>query len=117
MSRVLTESSTVDCGHGGSVSVQGQSKLTVGGSAVLVQGGVTGKSVSALCATQDKPDSGLKKCTTVASVTAGYATKLTIGGSPVVLDTLAGTTDGMVGGTTPQTLLRATAGQSKLTAQ
>jgi len=52
----------------------------------------------------------------VSSVTSGEATKLKVNGQAVMLDTLSGTTDGMVAKTTPQMLLSATAGQTKLTA-
>jgi flagellar hook protein FlgE len=53
------------------------------------------------------------KCTLVNGVTAGLATKLRVGTSPVVLATLQGGTNGTIGGT-PQTLLAAVANQDKL---
>jgi hypothetical protein len=49
-------------------------------------------------------------------VGSGRAAKLTVGGAPVLLDSLTGSTNGMVAKVTPQTLLSATAGQSKLSA-
>ncbi len=115
MPAVLTESSTVTCGHGpASVSTQGQSKLTVANARVLAQGGVAGKAVSG-CVTQDDTNTGTLKCRLVAAVTTGAASKLTIGGAPVFLDTLAGTTNGNLGAPPPPPI-SATAGQTKLTA-
>ncbi len=115
---VLTTSSNCTCGHSGSVATSSSTKLQVSGNAVLLQTGIAGQSVSG-CATPPASDNSgptATKCMTVASVTAGTSAKLQAGGQPVMLDTLAGTTDGMVGKVTPQTLLSATAGQSKLTA-
>ena len=122
MSGVLTTASNVTCGHQGTVSTSSSTKLQVNGSAVLLQAGIAGQSLgSPPCSTVAKADgSGTptdKPCMTVASVTTtSAATKLQANGTAVMLDTLAGTTDGMVGKVTPQTSLSATAGQSKLTA-
>jgi hypothetical protein len=120
MAKVLTRSSSVTCGHGsGAVSTTGQAKLAVSGSGVLVKAGVKGKSVSASCSTMPASDSSgptAKKCTQVSDVTAGESTKLFVAGKPVLLETLKGKTDGMVGKVTPQTTLTASAGQNKLTA-
>jgi hypothetical protein len=52
----------------------------------------------------------------VSAINKGRAKKLTVGGHPVILETLAGDTDGEVGGMTPQTLLNGVAKQSSLTA-
>ena len=118
MPGVLTEGSNVTCGHSpGKVSTTGSPKLKVSGQAVLLKDGIMGKSVSG-CGTPPASDvSGPTAipCLTVTTVTTGEATKLTIGGAPVMLDTLAGQTDGMVGKVTPQLLLSATAVQTKLT--
>jgi hypothetical protein len=119
MAGVLTTASNVTCGHSGSVNTSSSAKLTVGGKSVLLKSSIEGKTVGS-CSTQPSTDpSGAPqdvKCLTVSGVTAGEATKLTAGGSPVVLDTLAGSTDGMVAKTTPQQLLSATADQGKLSA-
>ncbi len=115
MPAVLTTQSNVTCGHSpGRVSTSSPLKLRVGTAAVLVKAGVQGKSVG-LCSTVTDPNSGAKQCTSVTSVTAGEANKLTAGGQKVVTAALAGGTDGTVGGT-PQLLLSATPAQSKLTA-
>lgn len=112
MAFVLTTSSRIVCGSQGAVSTSGQAKLTVGGVPVLVKAGVAGKSLSG-CTVVTNASSGTKQCSTVASVSAGEATKLTVGGAAVMLDTLAGTADGLP---TPGAMLTATANQSKLKA-
>jgi hypothetical protein len=120
MAGVLTESSKVVCAHGGAVSTSGSARILIDGGKVLKKGGVVGKSVSAACSTVPASDSSgptAVKCTTVASLSAGDATKLFIDGEPVLLDSpLVGTTDGMVAKTTPQALGTAAAQQPKLTA-
>jgi hypothetical protein len=111
--RVLTEASAVSCGHGpGQVQTASDAKLSVSGSAVLVQTSVVGKQV-ALCGTPPATSPTSTPCATVQTAT-GQASKLTANGAPVLLETLTGTTDGVVSGTTPQALLSATAGQTKL---
>ena len=119
MSGVLTISSNVTCGHNGKVQTSSSAKLTVNGQAVLLKDSIASKSI-ATCSTKPAADaSGTPTdapCITVSSVDSGGATKLTAGGSAVMLETLAGQTDGMVTKVTPQLLLSATAGQSKLTA-
>lgn len=106
------------CGHSpGKVTTTGSPKLQVSSQPVLLKLGIMGKPVGG-CATVPAADASgptAKPCTSVTSVSAGEATKLTIGGMPVMLDTLAGQTDGMVGKVTPVLALSATAGQTKLT--
>jgi hypothetical protein len=110
MPGVLTTASPVLCGHGpGQVETASTAKLRVAGSPVLVLDSVLGKPVPPGC-TADTP------CSSVLTVVTGTAVKLTTAGAPVVLDTLTGTTNGAVSGTTPQPLLSATAEQTKLTA-
>ncbi len=117
MSGVLTTSSNCTCGHSGTVSTSSSTKLRVSDSPVLLQAGIAGQSVGN-CSTTPAADSsgtiGLK-CTSVTSVTAGAATKLQCGSQPVMLDALAGATNG-IANRLPQTSLSATAGQTKLTA-
>ena len=120
MPNVLIDSSEVLCDeevvlpngpvHGGSVSITSTAKLSVNGNPVLLKSGIVGKTVTGC--KNNPPPIGDTPCLNVTSVTAGEATKLTVGGSGVMLDsTLAGTTSGV-----PSGLLKATAGQSKLTA-
>jgi hypothetical protein len=115
MAAVLTMASSVTCGHGpGKVQTSSAQKLTVGGNPVLVKASIAGRSVSG-CTTPSDPNSGSVTCTAVTAVTAGDSTKLTAGSGAVTLASLAGGTNGTVS-STPQTLLSATAGQTKLTA-
>ena len=113
MATVITAGSTVLCDkaaggqHGGTVAVAGSAKLTVKQQGVLLESGVKGKSVGS-CATP--ATSSTKKCTQVSAVTAGLATKLTVGSKAVLTTDLAGTTDGAPPGTVP-----ATAEHTKLT--
>lgn len=107
---VLTESSTIDCGHGGKVDKTAQSKLMVAGKGgVLIKSDVSGKSVSPACTKKD-PNKGEIQCS-ICTVTQGEAGKLTVGGFPVLLESLQGTAVGTPGGT-----LKAQASQTKLTA-
>jgi hypothetical protein len=109
MSKALTTASDVECGHQGAVQVSSSAKLTIGGNAVLIASGVVGSSV-AHCATP--ASSTTSPCMTVLSVLpTSLAQKLTVGGLPVVLDTLSGLTDGK-----PPGSLQSSAGQSKLAA-
>lgn len=108
------------CGHSpGEVATESSAKLAVQGYPVLIESGVDQKGVSG-CVTPDTTDSNgvvnFKKCNKVASVTDGRSTKLQAGGAPVLMDTLKGTTDGMVNYLTPQTLLKGVPIQNKLKA-
>jgi len=122
MPYVLTTSSSVQCGHSGKVAVESLAKLQVNSSPILLKGSIEGKPITG-CKTPSTSDtSGLtnQQCDQVSSVPPGpgvilgEATKLKVGGQPVMLDTLTGKTNGMVGKVTPQPLLSAMANQSKL---
>jgi hypothetical protein len=117
MANVLTTLSTVTCGHPpGKVQVQSQAKLAVGGGRVLVQAGIKDQTV-ADCGTKPASDAAgptAAPCKTVSKVGGGRSTKLRAGGQPVMLDTLAGSTDGMVLKVTPQPFLAGVANQVKL---
>ena len=108
MPGVMTTASTVQCAHGGAVSTSSTARLQVAGNAALLRPGVQGMAVSAACTVQNTDKT--KKCTSVTSVTTGEASKLRAGGQAVLLETLAGTTDGVPPGT-----VSGTAGHSKLT--
>lgn len=116
MPGVLTKLSTVTCGHTapgkpGTVQVQSSAKLRVKDSPVLLAASINGQPVT-LCGTP--PSSTAIPCLFVKAVSAGAALKLKIGGQPVMLETLKGSTDGTVGGVTPQLSLAAVANQLKL---
>jgi hypothetical protein len=114
MARVLTDVSSIDCGHGGRVSTAGETKLKADGALVLLEPGIQSRSVGG-CPVVDDANTSTVKCRIVTAVTAGRSTKLRVNGRPVMIETLAGSTDGKAGGT-PAQLLSARAGQSKLEA-
>lgn len=93
MGAALTESSSLGCTHGGSISLHaGQSKLTVNGSKVLVSGDLDGASVS-LCGTTPSPTTS--PCQTFTPSPGGAAQKLKVNGKGVLLETLQGITNGV----------------------
>lgn len=108
MAGVLTSASNVQCGHQGTVSTSSTTRLKVQGGAVLTESGVMGMPVAG-CTTA--PSTSTKPCLSVTGIITGRALKLRAGGQPVLLDTLAGSTDGVPPGTLP-----ASAGQTKLKA-
>jgi hypothetical protein len=110
MTSPLTTGSDVECGHKGTVSTSSSVKLTVDGNPVLVADGVVSKTVSGCTTPSSSGPPPTSPCISVQSILPTcLATKLTAGGAAVVLDTLAGLTDGAPPGT-----LAAVAGQSKL---
>jgi hypothetical protein len=113
MAYVLTEAATIRCSHAkpGSVSVTGSTKLTVGGTGVVLIDNLPSGSIH--CLTVDDANSGTKHCTSIQKAFAGASTKLTVGGIPVALATLKGPTDGAP---VPITYSATNAGQSKLKA-
>jgi hypothetical protein len=119
---VLTTASSVTCTHGGVVDISSDAKLTVGaaGDRVLLQAGVMGKSFKTAppCSNLDNPNTGALQCKHVVTVTGGTSSKLRVGGQPVLLASLAGTTDGVPPPplAPPSRLGSAQAGQTKLRA-
>jgi hypothetical protein len=110
---VLTETSKLVCTHQGTVQLTAsQSKLTVSGAKVLVDGDLASAPVSG-CLTVPDPNTGTVKCLMIASADGGVASKLTVQGKGVLLDNIQGQTNGTVGGT-PQTWSVQAAGESKL---
>jgi hypothetical protein len=114
MSEVLTVQSTVSCPHQGKVTVPipSQARLRVGGLSVLVSG-VTFPPISD-CKTRTSVPSGTTQCLAVKTVTGGQAPKLSVGGTPVLLETLAGTTTGLTPTEPTGPVLSAAAGQTRL---
>src|ERR1700738_5145021 len=98
MAFVLVKAATgpVMCGHGGTVKVPTAPKLTVQSKKVLLS--PTGSVTVSGCTTVPSTDSNgvpqYVKCTT-ATVTTTQATKLTVGGNPLMVP-VAGTSSGMV---------------------
>jgi hypothetical protein len=92
MPSVLTIASLVTCPHQASVATSGTSKLTVSGNPALLAAGIAAHTIGT-CPITDS--NSTTKCRTVLSVTGGLAAKLTVGGAPVVLDSIVGATDGV----------------------
>jgi hypothetical protein len=111
MPNVLTEGSIVVCAHQGTITfTASQHKLKVNGSAVLVESDATTGVVSG-CLNVTNPTTGAVQCTIVTSLLpGGSATKFTLGGSPVMLETAMGLTDGVP----PSPWQVQSAGQTKL---
>lgn len=115
MSAVLTQGSSLACANQGKVTLSPtQTKLKIGGQAALVDGDLKAAAISSACTTLTNSNQGDLKCSAVASAVGGVATKLTVGGKGVLLDSIQGLTNGTVGGT-PQTWSVKSAGQTKLT--
>lgn len=115
MSLALTEKSTLNCLHQGSVKLTSkQSKLKVAGTNVLVAGDLTGASISG-CSTTPDPNTATLKCLLILTAIGGVSSKLKVSGAGVLLETIQGQTTGTLGGT-PQTWSVKSAGQSKLKA-
>jgi hypothetical protein len=111
MPAVLTTASTVVCGtpgpnHRGTVALVGNAKLKVAGHAVVLAGNV-GPGVQN-CGT---PASNSTKPCATATPSGGEASKLTVDNVAVMLDTVAGTTNG-----NPAGAIEATANQTTLNA-
>lgn len=99
MSNALTISSTVTCSHQFPVTAPSTAKLSVSGSPVLLQN----QTAQWVFACTNNPP-----CKSVSALATGSASKLSVGGVAVLLDSLNGTTNaGSVS---------AVAGQAKLSA-
>ena len=107
---VLTTDSTVTCGHSpfGKVTLTGTAKLQIGGLPVLVAAGV-GPGIGPGCLKVKQDDI---PCASVTKLTGGLSKKLCAGSGPVVLASLAGTTNGVI--STVTGALTVTKAQSKL---
>jgi hypothetical protein len=93
---LVTERSTIRCGHDGTVvTLASQHWVRVAGAAVLVAPDPQGRAVTGC------PNVGptMKPCTATLTVSAGYSSFVRIGGHAVVLSNLDGLTDGTVPGT------------------
>ena len=112
MPTVLTTGATIVCAHGGQLDLTGSTKLTVSGKSVLTKKTVVLQPMKAL--PKCVPPSPATPCLHCASVSAGEATKLTVGqtGDPVLL---LGTFAALTDGTAAVLKLTATETQTKLT--
>lgn len=112
--KVFVTGATVKCGHGGEVpdgKLSSERKLTVLKSPVLTRSELDNAIFQAGCS-QTNANASEKVCTKVVSVGGTLASKLTVDGVPVIVESLTGTTDGAP----KNTDLTGSAGQSKLTA-
>jgi len=93
MTFVVTEASDVECAHHGAAALTAvQPKLTVSGKGVLVKTDLLLALLSGCI--QTNTNAGEVPCSKVDSLTSGEATKLTVRGSAVLLDSFAATTIG-----------------------
>jgi hypothetical protein len=110
--------SVLVCGHlAGTVITVSSAKLKVLGESVLLRSSIEKQQVIG-CQLKPPPN-GTIACQTVMAVQKGLAAKLSVGGAPVVLATLKGTTNGSIPTDvppTPQSHLAATSSEPKLTA-
>lgn len=120
MSFVLVKGGTLQCTHGGVITLAaGDPRLTVLSSGAVLSGMEGGLSFAA-----GSPPCGNKTTDTNAApapclttpASAGQATKLSVGAKPVLLDTAAGPTQPAVQPAVPGTWSVADAGQRKLEA-
>jgi hypothetical protein len=120
MPNVLTTQSTVSCGllgvalpntHQGTVRVQSMAKLKVAGASVLLKASIENMTITD-CKTPVPPHNS--PCQLVSAVSDGESTKLKVDGNPVILETLKGSTNGIVTDVTPQKLLAGVASLDKL---
>lgn len=113
MPKVLTEASTITCAHQGTITfTASQQLLKINNQAVLLSSDIASGLVSNC---QVKPSQTTKPCTKVVSLISGSATRLSVNGTPVLLETANGLTDGV----TPvpsNTWSVQSAGQTKLDA-
>jgi hypothetical protein len=118
MPLVLTEKSSLACANQGTVLLTAtQSKLTVAGAKVLVTGDLASAPISRcmIVPTGPPPLPVSTKCLAIMSVVGGVSAKLKVAGKGVLLETVQGTTSGLLANAV-QTWSVQSAGQSKLKA-
>jgi hypothetical protein len=119
MSFALTENSKLVCAHQGALQLTAsQSKLTVSGAKVLVEGDLPPAAIQN-CITPSVPPpapSVSKPCMNVTSSIGGVAAKMKVQGKGVLLEDITGLTDGIVSNVSPQQWSVQAAGETKLKA-
>ncbi|GAB3258548.1 hypothetical protein [Kineosporia babensis] len=88
---VLTTESTVECAHSGQLQLPRGTRLTVQGEPVLLAPAAPVPVTGCTTVENSVPTT---KCLNVLSFTTGTSARLTVRGVSVLLDTLAGNTDG-----------------------
>jgi hypothetical protein len=92
---IVTSSATIICIHAGQVQlIPRQTTVLISGSPVLCEGDLSGAPIAG-CA--QPPSISSKPCTTVVSTIPGISSnpRVTVGGKPVLIQTLSGITDGV----------------------
>ena len=115
----LTESSTLVCLHQGSVKLTaGQSKFTVKGAKVLVDGDLNNAPISGCqtVVTPPPPGPASVKCALVTRAVNGVAQKLKVQGKGVLLDDIQGFTNGILANVINQPWSVQDAGETKVKA-
>lgn len=113
---VYVAAATLSCGHGGPLSpgsLKSTHKLTVNTSPVVTASDITAATIGVGCSqltTTASPNN--VPCSKIVAVTSALAAKLTVNNTGVVIDKLAGTTNGK-----PLGDLTGQAGQTRLTAK
>ena len=117
MPLVLTEKSSLVCANQGAVQLTAtQSKLTVAGAKVLVTGDLTNAPISGcMIVPASPPPATSTQCLMIASAVGGVSVKLKVAGKGVLLETVRGTTSGLLANVV-QTWSVQSVGQSKLKA-
>lgn len=112
MGFALTQGSAVNCVHQGKVALTpSQSKLTIGGQAVLVETDVAGKSIAGC--TLPTTMTSVTCLAVVSEIPGGTSLRLKVGGKAVLIDSANGLTNGSQSGV-PATWSVVDAGQTKL---
>jgi hypothetical protein len=112
----VVQGGALACAHQGSATVSSVSaRLTVGGKGVLLSGAESGLDFAG-CTNQTTTSPSSPAPCVSDSATAGAATKLTVGGTAVLLATAAGPTHPKATPAAPGTWSVTGAGQSKLKA-
>ena len=116
----LTESSQLICAHpkGLLTLIAGQSKLTVKGARVLVDGDLDSAAISGCLTPVTPPPAGPTNlpCTSVKKVIGGVSLKLKVQGKGVLLENIQGVTNGILVNVTDQPWTVQDAGETKLKA-
>jgi hypothetical protein len=92
MSFAITVISDVECPDKGVATMSSSAKLTVSGKNVVVKDNLVGATLGG-CQQASSPPASVT-CATLTEVISGEATKLTVGGQAVLLDSLKGLTSG-----------------------
>src|SRR3954451_17133264 len=93
MEPVLTTGAILKCAHAGTGKPASSAKLSVGGIPVVARTGVPGTALAGCTQQPSTAQPNNVPCAAVSTAT-GQSLKLTVGGQPVALKSLTGTTNG-----------------------